>query len=352
MRLLSVVGTRPEAVKMAPLLLALADTPGVDSRLCVTAQHRALLDGALGQFGLAPDIDLDLMTEGQALNAFFTRAIMALDRVMGETTPDRVLVQGDTATAHAAALAAHHRGIPVGHVEAGLRTYAPQPWPEEANRRAIALLADLHFAPTEGAAANLHAERVNGRVLVTGNTGIDALHLVRRADPPDMPGKLILVTGHRRESFGAPFESICDALLALAERPNVTILYPVHPNPNVRGPVTARLGGRANIRLVDPLDLPAFVAAMRRADLILTDSGGVQEEAATLGRPVLVLRDVTERPEGVAAGYARLVGANAARIVAGANAWLDDRPALAPSTMYGDGQAAERIVAALLAEAR
>lgn len=336
---------------MAPLLRALATTPGVESRLCATAQHRALLDTVLGHFDLVPDIDLDLMQPGQALNGLLARAVERLDSVMVEAKPDRVLVQGDTTTALAAAQAAHHRGIPVGHVEAGLRTYQVHPWPEEMNRRVIALIADLHFAPTEGAAAHLAAERVPGAIFVTGNTGIDALHLVRPAAPPEVDGKLVLVTGHRRESFGAPFEAICAALLAIARRPDVTILYPVHPNPNVRGPVRALLGDRANIRLVDPLDLPDFAAAMRRADLILTDSGGVQEEAAALGKPTLVLREVTERPEGVTAGYARLVGTDARLIIAEATRLLDHPPTLAPSTIYGDGRAAPRIVDILLSGA-
>lgn len=363
MRLLSVFGTRPEAVKMAPLLRALATEPAVESLTCATGQHREMLDSVLGFFGIAPDVDLDLMQPDQSLGALFARAVEGLDRVLAERQPDRVLVQGDTTTALAAATAAFNRGIPVGHVEAGLRTYAPLPFPEEANRRAIALAADLHFAPTPGAAANLAHEQVAGRIVVTGNTGIDALHFVvdRLAAEPalrkqaeaalpalDAGQRLILVTGHRRESFGAPFDAVCAALAELAVRPDVAIVYPVHPNPKVRGPVAAALGGHANIHLVAPLDLPAFVHAMQRADLILSDSGGVQEEAATLDKPLLVLRDVTERPEGVAAGRARLVGTDRSRIVAAAHALLDDPPAHTPAALYGDGRAAARIVDALL----
>lgn len=337
---------------MTPVLHALAAEPDIESCVCVTGQHRALLDEVLGLFGIDPDMDLDLMAPDQGLNPLFARAVDQLDHVLAETAPDRILVQGDTTTAFAAAQAASHRRIPVAHVEAGLRTYAAHPWPEEANRRAIALLADLHFAPTPGAAANLAGERVAGPIHVIGNTGIDALHMIlRRLDSEPAPAaasrKLVLVTGHRRENFGAPFEAICAALREIAGRVDVDILYPVHPNPRVRGPVEAAIGQVANIRLIAPLDLLAFVQAMRRAALILTDSGGVQEEAATIGKPVLVLRETTERPEGVAAGLARLVGTEATTIVAEAAALLDDPPPLRPSQLYGDGRAAARIVDAL-----
>jgi UDP-N-acetylglucosamine 2-epimerase (non-hydrolysing) len=363
MRLLSVFGTRPEAVKMAPLLRALAAEPAIESLTCATGQHREMLDGVLDFFGIAPDVDLDLMQPDQSLNALLARAVERLDRVFAKRQPDRVLVQGDTTTALAAATAAFHRGIPVGHVEAGLRTYAPLPFPEEANRRAIALAADLHFAPTPGASANLTNEQVAGRIVVTGNTGIDALHFVigRLVAEPDLRRqakaalptlekgqRLILVTGHRRESFGAPFQAVCTALAELAARPDVAIVYPVHPNPNVRGPVAAALGSHANVHLIAPLDLPAFVHAMQRADLILSDSGGVQEEAVTLGKPLLVLRDTTERPEGIAAGVARLVGTDRNRIVAEATALLDRPPKPTQAAPYGDGRAAARIVDTLL----
>jgi UDP-N-acetylglucosamine 2-epimerase (non-hydrolysing) len=360
MRLLSVIGTRPEAVKMAPVLRALAAEPGVESRLCVTGQHRELLDDALRFFDIAPDIDLDLMTPGQELNALFSNALHRLDAVLAETAPDRVIVQGDTTTAHAAALAAQHRGIPVAHVEAGLRTYATHPWPEETNRRAIALLADLHLAPTRTAAANLAAERLRGNLFVTGNSGIDALHLtiarldsepgLRRAAEAALPRseRLILVTGHRRENFGTPLAATCEAVGMLARRPDVIVVWPVHPNPQVRGPIAAALGGAADVHLVPPLGLAAFVHAMRRADLILTDSGGVQEEAATLGTPALVLREATERIEGLATGIARMVGADPVRIVREAGSLLDHPPCRTPSPVYGDGRAAARIADALL----
>lgn len=339
---------------MAPLIHALHQNHDIETIICITAQHRHLLDAVLDFFGIDPDFDLDLMMPGQSLNQLLPRIVERFDRVLAAVAPDWVLVHGDTTTAFAATLTAHHRQIRVAHVEAGLRTYAPQPWPEETNRRGIATIADLHFAPTPGAAANLAAERVAGEVLVTGNTGIDALHIVlgrlgsARCDRAGR--KRILVTGHRRESFGAPFEAICAALRDIAARPDVEIVYPVHPNPAVRGPVAAALDNQPAIRLIDPLDLPDFVDLMRAADLILTDSGGVQEEAATLGIPVLVMRDVTERPEGITAGVARLVGTDRHRIVAAANAWLDDPPAFRPSTLYGDGLAATRIVRALCGE--
>ncbi len=364
MRLLSVIGTRPEAVKMAPVLRALAGEPDVESLLCVTGQHRELLDDVLHFFGVTPDIDLDLMTPGQRIGALFRDVLAGVDRALSDIRPDRVIVQGDTITAHAAAFAAFHRAIPLAHVEAGLRTHADHPWPEEANRRAIALAADLHLAPTPSAAANLAAERLRGRIVVTGNSGIDALHLVlarldadaalRAAADAMLPAalgerRLVLFTGHRREHFGAPFDAIWAALRDIAAlHPDVGILCPVHPNPAIGGPIAAALGGIANIHLVPPLTLPVFVAAMRRAVLILTDSGGVQEEAAAIGRPVLVLRESTERAEGVEAGRAHLVGVDPARIVQGAAALLDRPPALTPSTVYGDGRAAGRIVDALL----
>jgi UDP-N-acetylglucosamine 2-epimerase (non-hydrolysing) len=358
MRVLSVFGTRPEAIKLAPVLLALNDEPAIDSFACVTGQHRALLDGVLGHFGIAPDFDLDLMIPGQGLNGLLVRAVERLDAVIAEAAPDRVLVQGDTTSALAAALAAFHRGVPVAHVEAGLRTYRPaSPFPEETNRRAIALVSDLHFAPTPAARANLEAERLHGEVFVTGNTGIDALlHVVGRLGDPafaaaverDLPapngGSLVLVTCHRRESFGAPFAAICAALAELGRR-GMDIVFPLHPNPALSAPAQALLAGRQGVRLLPPLALPAFIRLMQRADVILTDSGGVQEEAATLGKPAVVLRDVTERPEGVAAGAARLAGADPAAIVAAA---------LAPARftgrrdLYGDGRAAPRVVDALL----
>ncbi|MGQ0590598.1 MAG: non-hydrolyzing UDP-N-acetylglucosamine 2-epimerase [Sphingosinicella sp.] len=364
MKLLSVFGTRPEAVKMAPVLGALASEQGVLSQVCVTGQHRELLNPVLRFFGIAPDFDLALMAQSKGLNDLAARTIDRLDKILAREAPDRVIVQGDTTSAMAAALAADNRRIPVAHVEAGLRTYAMAgPWPEEANRRTIALHADLHFAPTAAAKANLAAERLHGEVFVTGNSGIDALHCVRRrlardakfrakvdaALPPSGGRKLILVTAHRRESFGAPLRAICEGVAALARGSNVDIVWPLHPNPAAREPVVAQLGDHPNVHLVDPLDLPGFIRAMDRAALILTDSGGVQEEAGTLGKPVLVLRGATERPEGVAAGVAHLVGTDAEAIRAGAQTWLRrGRRIPAPSTIYGDGHAAGRIVDGLL----
>jgi UDP-N-acetylglucosamine 2-epimerase (non-hydrolysing) len=336
---------------MAPIIHAIRNNMYIESYICITAQHRQMLDIVLRFFRINPDFDLDLMRSGQTLNQLFPRIVEQFDPVLARIAPDWVIVQGDTTTAFAAAWAAHHRQIRVAHVEAGLRTYAPHPWPEESNRRAIAAIADLHFAPTPEAAANLAAERAPGQVIITGNTGIDALRLVLdRIGPSRVTRsgrKLVLVTGHRRESFGAPFDAICAALRDIAARPDIRIVYPVHPNPAVREPVVAALGDCPAIQLVDPLDLPSFVDLMRSANLILTDSGGVQEEAATLGIPVLVMREVTERSEGVAAGVARLVGMDRHRIVEAANAWLDNPPALRPSTLYGDGYASVRIAGAL-----
>ena len=363
MRLLSVLGTRPEAVKMAPVLAALR-AERVEVGLCVTGQHRELLDEVLAFFGVVPDFDLDLMEPAQALNRLAARAVGAIDNVLEATRPDRLIVQGDTTTALAAALAAFHRNIPVAHVEAGLRTYAPRsPWPEEVNRRAIALIADVHFAPTAAARDNLCAERLNGQVFVTGNSGVDALRGVTArldADPelrrsidralPADGRKLILVTAHRRESLGAPFRAICAALEAIARRGDAAIVYPLHPNPAVSGPARQALGHCANVHLLPPLDLASFVRLMQRSDLVLTDSGGVQEEAVALGRPVLVMRDVTERSEAVAAGAARLLGTRKDRIVRQIEQILNGRRArFAPApALYGDGQAAARIVDGLL----
>jgi len=364
MKFLTVFGTRPEAVKLAPVLSTLRAETAIESLVCVTGQHRALLDQMLDFFAIAPDFDLDLMVADQALNRLAARLIARLDPILAEVRPDRVIVQGDTTTALAAALAAFHRSIPVAHVEAGLRTYrAAEPFPEEINRRAIALIADLHFAPTRAARDNLFAERLRGEVFVTGNSGVDALDMVLarlEGDPalrervdaalPEIPAgrKQVLVTAHRRESLGARFGAICGALAGLAERSDVEILFPLHPNPALRAAAEAALGGAPRIRLLPPLDLPAFVALMQRADLILTDSGGVQEEAVTLGKPVLVLRDVTERPEGVEAGAALRVGTDPARILHAAETLLDAPAASQRSQVYGDGRAGRRIVDGLL----
>ncbi|ATQ43996.1 non-hydrolyzing UDP-N-acetylglucosamine 2-epimerase [Caulobacter mirabilis] len=368
MRVLSIFGTRPEAIKMAPVVLRLSADPEIESIVCTTGQHRQMLDQMLGAFGVTPDVDLGVMTQGQSLNALTGQILTTLDGVLEQTKPDRVLVHGDTATAMAASLAAFHRRIPVGHVEAGLRTYDLQkPWPEEMNRRFVDIVSDLMFAPTEGSRENLAGERLGGRVFVTGNTVIDALHhaqaiLARNAAmraridaalPRIDPAKrLVLVTGHRRESFGDGFRDICAALLRLAERSDVEIIYPVHLNPNVREPVMQALGGRDNIHLIAPQDYFPFVRLMQRADVILTDSGGVQEEAPALGKPVLVMRDVTERPEAVAAGAAELVGTAPDSIVAAVTRVLDEeavRLAFARGrSPYGDGRAADRIASALL----
>lgn len=367
MKILSIFGTRPEAIKMAPLVKLLANTPGVDAQVCVTGQHRSMLRQVLDLFQIVPDHDLDLMLPNQTLNFLSARAFSSLDPVLEAVKPDRVLVHGDTTTAMIGALAAFHRRIAIGHVEAGLRTHdLSQPWPEEMNRRVVDAVSDLMFAPTVSSKANLQKENLGGRILVTGNTVIDALRMTvsRIANdpqlatsldeklPPVLPGrKLLLVTGHRRENFGAGFQNICTALAALARRPDIQIVYPVHLNPNVQGPVLAALSHLPNVHLIEPLDYLLFVRLMERAHVILTDSGGVQEEAPSLGKPVLVMRDVTERPEAVAAGTVRLVGTEAGRIEAEVGRLYDDEAAWHAFSQrhnpYGDGHAAQRIVAAL-----
>jgi UDP-N-acetylglucosamine 2-epimerase (non-hydrolysing) len=355
--LLAVIGTRPEAIKMAPLLLALRAEPDVTLRLCVTGQHREMVDPVLKLFGLEPDFRLNLMEEGQSLAALAGRCFSAMAAVFGDAAPDRVLVHGDTTTALAAALAAVRRGLPVAHVEAGLRSGdLDRPFPEEMNRHAIDSVSDILFAPTSGARRNLEAEGLEARIVVTGNTAVDALHLALAMPggddtlpPLDPARKLILVTGHRRESFGGGLASVCEALRLLARRGDVDIVYPVHLNPKVKRPVERTLGGEPNIRLLPPLCYLPLVRLMQRADLILTDSGGIQEEAPSLGKPVLVMRDVTERPEAIEAGQARLVGTDTARLVAEAAAALDGETLFAAGpNPYGDGKASGRIVAALL----
>jgi UDP-N-acetylglucosamine 2-epimerase (non-hydrolysing) len=364
-KFLAVLGTRPEAVKLAPVLKTLQAESGVEIHICVTGQHRHLTRPILDFFSLHADFDLQVMAPQQALNPLMARLLERLDPLLVKIAPERIIVQGDTTTAMAAALAAFHRQIPVAHVEAGLRTYrSAMPWPEEYNRRAIGLIADLHFAPTRGARDNLASERLNGEVFLTGNSGIDALDMVlarlagestlaasvEAALPPRVDGRhVVLVTAHRRESFGAPFQAICAALAELAMHSDVEILFPLHPNPRLRAAAEEALGGRARIRLLPPLDLPCFVRLMQRARLILTDSGGVQEEAVALGKNVLVLRDATERPEGVEAGAALRVGTDPARILHAADALLAAAPpAETRSHIYGDGRAAERIVAGLM----
>jgi UDP-N-acetylglucosamine 2-epimerase (non-hydrolysing) len=360
MRALFIFGTRPEAIKLAPLVLHLRSLPAFEIRVCVTAQHRSMLDQVLEVFGIVPDHDLDLMLPGQTLSQSTARILAALEPVLAKERPDLVLVQGDTTTTMAGALAAFYQRIAVGHVEAGLRTGdLYQPYPEELNRVITTRLAALHFAPTESARDNLLREGVAAAAIsITGNTGIDAVLYVRDAlvsgrltarpwKELDPGRKVILVTAHRRESFGAGFERICDALNRLARRPDVQIVYPVHRNPNVLSPVTRLLGETRGVTLLDPLEYVDFVDLMRRSYLLLTDSGGVQEEAPSLGKPVLVLRDKTERPEAVDAGTVRLVGTDTARIVREAELLLDDPAAYQGMSHihnpYGDGHACERI---------
>jgi len=368
MRILTVFGTRPEAIKMAPVLRRLADVPRVDSLVCVTAQHRQMLDQVLDLFGIRPDLDLDLMRDGQGLTYVTTAVLERLGEVLRETRPDRILVQGDTTTTMAASLAAFYAKIPVGHIEAGLRTgNVFSPWPEEMNRRITTLIADLHFPPTEAARDNLLREGIDpARIVVTGNTVIDALFdaiAILDADPAraaaidaalprlDPDKRLILATGHRRENFDGGLERVAHGLLRLARRGDVEVVYPVHLNPNVQQAARAVLGGHPAIHLIAPLDYLPFVHLMRRAALIVTDSGGVQEEAPSLGKPVLVTRDTTERPEAVTAGTVRLVGTDTDRLVAEAARLLDDRTAYEAMSFahnpYGDGHAAERIVETL-----
>jgi UDP-N-acetylglucosamine 2-epimerase (non-hydrolysing) len=367
-----IFGTRPEAIKLAPVILALREDPRFACHVCVSAQHREMLDQVLGVFGISPDVDLDLMKRDQDLAGFTARALEAIFRDLTETSPDLVLVQGDTTTTLCAALASLYSHVPLGHVEAGLRTNTLEsPWPEEANRVLTTRLATLHFAPTELNRQNLLKDRVAPeRVFVTGNTVIDALFWVRdvvRANPPAIPGlpagvggpggpRIVLITGHRRESFGPGFEAICRAVGELAGRfPETSFVYPVHLNPHVRAPVDRilRSSGASNVHLIEPLPYLPFVALMNRATLILSDSGGVQEEAPSLGKPVLVMRDTTERPEGVIAGTVRLVGTDQRKIVEEASRLLTDRAAYEEMARahnpYGDGKATGRIVAACAA---
>ncbi len=374
-RVLFVFGTRPEAIKLAPLIFEVQKRPGLEALICVTGQHREMLDQVLSGFGLEPRWDLKVMQPGQDLTSLTARLVQGLAPVMEEARPDVVLVQGDTTTALTGALSAYYGQIPVGHVEAGLRTgdkYSP--FPEEVNRKLVGTLADFHFAPTEGARDNLLAEGVpDERIHVTGNTVVDALLWAEKrlaSAPPGDPfleeqlaavppavrdatgGKLILVTGHRRESFGPDFEAICTALLQIIERnEDVHLAYPVHLNPNVREPVYRILNGVERIHLFEPPPYFGFVWLLSRSHVILTDSGGVQEEAPSLNKPVLVTRRVTERPEGVEAGCARLVGVDTDAIVSATETLLND-PAeyermSAAINPYGDGTASEKTADAL-----
>jgi UDP-N-acetylglucosamine 2-epimerase (non-hydrolysing) len=365
-KVLTVFGTRPEAIKMAPLVHALAADERFEAKCCVTAQHREMLDQVLELFEITPDYDLNLMKAGQTLNDITSRIVQELKPVLQEFKPDVVLVHGDTATTFAASLAAYYEQIEVGHVEAGLRTgniYSP--WPEEANRRLTGVLTKYHFAPTETSKENLLKENFNPEnIIVTGNTVIDALLMVKdkiendedlkltlSSQFPflDEARKLILVTGHRRESFGGGFERICEALAKTAKaHPDCQILYPMHLNPNVREPVNRMLDGIDNIYLIEPQQYLPFIYLMTRAYIILTDSGGIQEEAPSLGKPVLVMRDTTERPEAVDAGTVKLVGTDVDKIVSSLNELLCDDKAYAEMSFahnpYGDGQACQKIL--------
>lgn len=365
-RVAAVCGTRPDAIKMAPVVLTLRQHPAFEVRLIATGQHREMLDQVLRLFGLTPDADLDIMTPHQTLTEITVRALEGLDRLLREQPVEVVLAQGDTTTTFVAALAAFYHKIPFGHVEAGLRTYNKfQPFPEEMNRRLTAPLADFHFAPTERARQNLLQEHIPPeRVWVTGNTGIDAvLWVARQPYEPNEPalaralhhpGRLLLLTTHRRENWGEPMVNIARAARQLLEQfDDLLLLVPMHRNPRVRETLLTILGDHPRALLTEPLDYAPFVHAMRHATLILTDSGGVQEEAPAFGKPILVLRETTERPEGVAAGAATLVGTDPERIVAEATRLLTDPNAYAQMARainpYGDGHAAERIRDILLA---
>lgn len=383
MKILSVFGTRPEAIKMAPIVRLLKQTEGIEARVCVTAQHRQMLDQALELFNIKPDYDLDLMREGQTLAQLSAGIFTHLDPVLEEFKPDWILAVGDTTTVLNTSLLAFYRKIKFGHVEAGLRTHNKwHPFPEEINRRIATVTADVHFAPTEWSKGNLLREGVEPeKIFVTGNSVIDALKFVAEQEEPreitelrerleirelensrletgrlettrPTTKRLILVTAHRRENFGEPMENICNAIKQLASREDVEIVYPVHLNPNVQEPVNRILKGVKRITLLPPLDYLPLAHLMKHASLILTDSGGIQEEAPTFGIPVLVMRETTERPEGVEAGILKLVGTETDRIAEEANRLLDDASEYAKmakaANPYGDGHAAERIVEALL----
>jgi UDP-N-acetylglucosamine 2-epimerase (non-hydrolysing) len=362
-RVLLIFGTRPEAIKLFPVIRALNTVQGLTVRTCVTAQHRGLLDQVLGIAGITPDLDLDLMEPGQSLDRLTARLLTSLGEVMDAERPDRVIVQGDTATAMVGALAAYYRRVPVSHVEAGLRSGdIYHPFPEEVNRRIVAPIADQHFAPTQTAADALLRENIAAStVYVTGNTVIDALYATSaalEANPGLAAGldklaarfagkRIILVTTHRRENFGGGMENIARAIRRIAARDDVAVIFPVHPNPNVVSVMDAVLGDQPNIARIDPLDYPHFVRALGLSHIVLTDSGGVQEEAPALGKPVLVMRETTERPEGVAAGTAKLIGTDEDRIVSEIFTLLDDNAAhqamARAHNPFGDGHASARI---------
>ena len=376
LKVLTVFGTRPEAIKMAPVVMGLAKAEGIDSKVCVTAQHRQMLDQVLELFGITPDYDLDLMTQGQDLFDITTKSLLGLRDTLRQAQPDLVLVHGDTTTCFTATLAAFYEGVAVGHVEAGLRTGNMRaPFPEEANRSLVGRLATYHFAPTEGARQNLLNESVPEECIwVTGNTVIDALLMVRDMVEKyplgrwikcfgeevynrivDPKRKLILITGHRRENFGQGFIDLCSAIRDLSVRhEDWDMVYPVHLNPNVQSPVYEILGGNSNIFLVDPQDYAPFVWLMNQSDLVLTDSGGIQEEAPALGKPVLVMREVTERPEAVEAGTVLLTGTNRKIIVDTVEMVLEDKNVYESMSRahnpYGDGKATNRIVDAIYSQ--
>jgi UDP-N-acetylglucosamine 2-epimerase (non-hydrolysing) len=365
MKVLSVFGTRPEAVKMAPIVRLLQQTPGIESRVCVTAQHRQMLDQVLELFQIKPEYDLNLMRDNQSLAAISASIFTHLDPVLAEFQPDWVFVVGDTTTVVTTSQLAYYRRIKIGHVEAGLRTHNKwHPFPEEINRRIATVIADLHFAPTSWSQGNLLREGVDEKaIVVTGNPVIDALNFVTKQEEPSAITalvnslglglkRLILITAHRRENFGQPIENICSAIKELVSRQDVEVVYPVHLNPKVQEPVNRILKGIPHVTLLPPLDYLPMAHLMKHSDLILTDSGGLQEEAPSLGVPVLVLRETTERPEGVEAGTLKLVGTETSHIVRAATRLLDDPVAYAEMARavnpYGDGHAAERIIEALL----
>lgn len=374
LKVLSVFGTRPEAIKMAPLVLALAGDERFDAKVCVTGQHREMLDQVLVLFDIKPDFDLNIMRPGQDLTEVTTAILQGMKNVFAQFKPDIVLVHGDTATTFATSLASYYQQIPVAHVEAGLRTgnlYSP--WPEEANRKLTGTLSALHFAPTTTSSQNLQREGVDeSQIIVTGNTVIDALHdIVHKLENDarlkqslgeqfsflSLDRRIVLVTGHRRESFGSGFERICQALADTAHAfPQVDIVYPVHLNPNVREPVNRLLAGITNVHLIEPLDYLPFVYLMNRAYIILTDSGGIQEEAPSLGKPVLVMRDTTERPEAVQAGTVKLIGTEVEAINRNLSELLTNESAYQQMSFahnpYGDGKACQRILEALAGQPR
>ena len=365
LKILSIFGTRPEAIKMSPVVKAIENDDDLDSVVCVTAQQREMLDQVLSLFEIIPNYDLNLMTDNQGLNELTSRVIIGLKEVISEVNPDLVLVHGDTTTSMASALASFYQRVPVGHVEAGLRTNDIfSPWPEELNRQITSRIAALNFAPTSISKQNLQHENISDEsIFITGNTIIDALLSVTEKIRNDknlkkqldnsLPlisehQKILLVTGHRRENFGQGFDNICQALIELADVKDLEIIYPVHLNPNVKGPVFERLSGHRSIHLVKPLDYLPFVRLMDRASIILTDSGGIQEEAPSLGKPVLVMRETTERPEAVDEGTVRLVGTNASSIVSGVTNLLNSRKDYEMMSRahnpYGDGMASSRII--------